>query len=119
MNDIDLTSWINENSPTTGWPGVGISSVSDSLVFEGDGHKITGIWSNSSTGYTGLFSKIPGSKSVIRNLEVDDVNISCSNSSGTTGGLVGQCEGKIENCSVTGSVRKCHLRRPYYRPYKL
>ena len=104
MNDIDLTSWINENSPTTGWPGVGISSVSDSLVFEGDGHKITGLWSNSSTGYTGLFTKIPGSKSVIRNLEVDDVNISCSNSSGTTGGLVGQCEGKIENCSVTGSV---------------
>ena len=104
MNDIDLTSWINENSPTTGWPGVGISSVSDSLVFEGDGHKITGLWSNSSTGYTGLFTKIPGSNSVIRNLEVDDVNISCSNSSGTTGGLVGQCEGKIENCSVTGSV---------------
>ena len=104
MNDIDLTSWINENSPTTGWPGVGISSVSDSLVFEGDGHKITGLWSNSSTGHTGLFTKIPGSNSVIRNLEVEDVNISCSNSSGTTGGLVGQCEGKIENCSVTGSV---------------
>lgn len=102
MNDIDLTSWINENSPSTGWPGVGVSSVSDSLVFDGDGHTITGLWCNSSSGYTGLFTQIPGSNSVIRNLKVNDVNV--KSSEGMIGGLVAQCDGKIENCSVTGSV---------------
>ncbi len=105
MNDIDLTSWINENSPTTGWPGVGISSVSDSLVFEGDGHKITGLWSTSTSEYTGLFTRIPGSNSVIRNLELENVNMNSNNSSGCVAGLVGSCNGKIENCSVTGSVK--------------
>ena len=106
MNDIDLTSWINENSPTIGWPGVGVSSVSDSLVFEGDGHKITGLWSTSTSQYAGLFTYIPGANSVIKNLTVENVNINCSNNTtGYVGGLIGRFGGTIINCNVTGTTK--------------
>ena len=104
MNDIDLTSWINENSPTTGWVAVGVS-VSDSLVIEGDGHKISGLWSKptSLSEYAGLFSMISGSSSVIRNLTLENVNIQGGNK--YTAGLIGKFGGGLYNCHVTGNVK--------------
>ena len=105
MSDIDLTSWINENSPSTGWEAIGVASVSDSLVIEGDGHKITGLWSKTSSlsDYAGLFSSIAGENSVIRNLTLEDVDIDGGNA--YTAGLIGKFDGNIYNCQVTGSVK--------------
>lgn len=45
MNDIDLTSWIKEKSPTKGWLPIG-QNTGDASNFNGDGHKITGLWTN-------------------------------------------------------------------------
>lgn len=104
MNDIDLTSWINENSPSTGWVPVGVSSVEDSLVFDGNGHTITGLRiSSSNSTYAGLFSLIPGSNSKIKNLTLTGVDINCG--SQYIGGMVGKMDGKIEGCKVTGTVQ--------------
>jgi len=105
MNDIDLTSWINENSPITGWVPVGISSVSDSIVFEGDNHKITGLWSKTASSYAGLFSNIAGSNSIIRNLNLEGVDINTNTTGSHIGGLVGNMDGSIIGCTVTGSVK--------------
>lgn len=105
MSDIDLTSWINENSPSTGWEAIGVASVSDSLVIEGDGHKITGLWSKTSSlsDYAGLFSSIAGENSVIRNLTLENVDIDGGNE--YTAGLIGKFDGSLINCHVTGSVK--------------
>lgn len=55
MNDIDLTSWIKENSPTKGWLPIG-QNTGDASNFNGDGHKITGLWTNTTDDNVGLFS---------------------------------------------------------------
>ncbi|MGM9686648.1 MAG: MBG domain-containing protein [Bacteroidaceae bacterium] len=104
MSDIDLTSWINENSPSTGWEAIGVASVSDSLVIEGDGHKITGLWSKTSSlsDYAGLFSSIAGENSVIRNLTIENVDVDGGNA--YSAGLIGNFSGSLYNCHVTGSV---------------
>lgn len=105
MGDIDLTSWINENNPTTGWDAIGLASVSDSLVIDGDGHKITGLWCKTSSlsDYAGLFSNISGENSVIRNLTIENVDVDGGNA--YSAGLIGNFSGSLYNCHVTGSVK--------------
>ena len=102
MNDIDLTDWINTNSPTEGWLGIGREG-SEMSQFDGNGFKITGLWSNSSRDYMGLFSMF--SNSTIKNLTVvtaEDKQVSGGN---CTGILIGRnVNGTITNCHVQGSV---------------
>ena len=56
MNDIDLTAWINKYSPSKGWLPVGYDGAS--VYIDGGGHTITGLWTNSTDKYTGLFSTL-------------------------------------------------------------
>ena len=102
MNDVDLTAWINKNSPTEGWPAIGKNGLS-AIYFDGGGHTISGLWYNTTATYNGLFSNFPAG--YIKNLKVR------TNTSKTTKGgdysalLIGRMvNGKIENVDVQGTI---------------
>ena len=88
--DIDLTGkdWTRIGT----WPGY-------SGVFNGQGHRITGL--NISAATTELFGLL-NVRGVIKNLQLIDVNL--YGSSGPAAGIVEQNEGKIIACSVTGKI---------------
>lgn len=88
--DIDLTGrdWTRIDT----WPGY-------SGVFNGQGHRITGL--NFSAATTELFGLL-NVRGVIKNLQLIDVNL--YGSSGSAAGIVEQNEGQIIACSVTGKL---------------
>ena len=88
--DIDLTGkdWTRIGT----WPGY-------SGVFNGQGHRITGL--NFSAATTELFGLL-NVRGVIKNLQLIDVNL--YGSSGSAAGIVEQNEGQIIACSVTGEI---------------
>ncbi len=98
-NDIDLTSYLN--TKTNGWAAIGPFSGK----FDGDGHKITGLWHNSGGAYKGLFST--ANNATIKNLNVE---LGSKGMSGAyeVGGIVGTAMGAtvIENCTVSGGQIK-------------
>ncbi len=102
MNDIDLTSWINENSPTKGWVPIGLNS-NDATYIDGDNHKVTGLWINTTDDYTGLFSNY--SSGEIKNLTVEVATGKKVKGGNYTGILIGRmANGTITNCTVSGDV---------------
>lgn len=103
MNDIDLSSWIAENSPTKGWLPIGHNGV-DATYIDGDGHKVTGLWTNTTEDYTGLFSNFSAGQ--IKNLNVEIATGKQVKGGNYTGGLIGSfANGEILNCTVTGNVQ--------------
>ena len=88
--DIDMTG--REWTRLGTWPGY-------SGIFNGQGHRITGL--NFSAETTKLFGLLNG-RGVIKNLQLIDVNL--YGSSGPAAGIVEQNEGKIIACSVTGKI---------------
>ena len=102
MNDIDLTSWISANSATKGWVPVGYNG-NGTIVYDGDNHKITGLWTNTTDSYTGLFSSI--NNGTIKNLTLQ-LNAKKVKGGDYTGALIGRIgAGTIENVTVTGNVQ--------------
>ena len=102
MNDIDLTDYINQFSPTEGWESIGREG-SETIHFDGDGHKITGLWCNSNRNNTGLFSCF--ANGTIKNLTVETAKNKEVKGGANTGILIGKMiNGTIENCRVSGSV---------------
>ena len=100
MNDIDLTNYINQFSPTEGWESIGRDG-SETIHFDGDGHKITGLWCNSIRDNTGLFSCFANGS--IKNLTVETANDKQIKGGNNTGILIGKMiNGTIENCHVMG-----------------
>ena len=88
--DIDLTG--KEWTRIGGWSGY-------SGVFNGQGHRITGL--NFSAASTELFGVL-SERGVIKNLQLIDVNL--YGNSGGTAGIVSQNNGQIIACSVTGKI---------------
>ena len=88
--DIDLTG--REWTRLDTWPGY-------SGVFNGQGHRITGL--NFSAASFGLFYFLNVS-GVIKNLQLIDVNL--DGSSGGAAGMVDRNHGQIIACSVTGKI---------------
>ena len=88
--DIDMTG--REWTRLGTWPGY-------SGIFNGQGHRITGL--NFSAATTELFGLL-NVRGVIKNLQLIDVNL--YGSSGPAAGIVEQNEGKIIACSVTGKI---------------
>ncbi|MBR5715100.1 MAG: Ig-like domain-containing protein [Bacteroidales bacterium] len=102
MNDIDLAAWINENSPTEGWVSIGRNS-GEATYINGDGHKITGLWINTTQDYTGLFSNF--SAGIIKNLTVEVASGKKVKGGDYTGVLIGRnANGQLINCTVKGDV---------------
>ena len=88
--DIDLTG--REWTRLDTWPGY-------SGVFNGQGHRITGL--NFSAATTELFGLL-NLRGVIKNLQLIDVNLYGNN--GSAAGIVDQNNGQIIACSVTGKI---------------
>ena len=102
MNDIDLTSWINENSPTEGWPAIGMNG-SEAVYIDGDYHKIKGLWVNTTKDFNGLFSSFLVGQ--IKNLTVEVASGKKVKGGDYTGILIGRMSNaKILNCTVKGDV---------------
>lgn len=102
MNDIDLTSYINQFCPTEGWQSIGREG-SETIHFDGNGHKITSLWCNSTRDNTGLFSCFANGS--IKNLTVVTANGKQVKGGANTGILIGKLiNGTITNCKVTGTV---------------
>lgn len=101
MNDIDLTSWISENNSTAGWTPVGYEGTG-AVVYDGNNHKVTGLWVHSTENYAGLFSSF--SKGTIRNLTVEATSkqVIGVNYVGIVIGKIGQ--GTIENVKAKGNI---------------
>ena len=88
--DIDLTG--REWTRIGTWPGY-------SGIFNGQGHRITGL--NFSAATTELFGLL-NERGVIKNLQLIDVNL--YGNSGSAAGIVEQNNGQIIACSVTGKI---------------
>ena len=88
--DIDLTG--REWTRIGTWPGY-------SGIFNGQGHRITGL--NFSAATTELFGLL-NERGVIKNLQLIDVNL--YGNSGHAAGIVEENNGQIIACSVTGKI---------------
>ena len=71
-------------------------------TFDGNGKTITGLTVTTSDQYAGLFGYLSGT---VKDVTLKDVKIESDNGVGYAGGVAGwSFGGKIENCSVSGSV---------------
>ena len=102
--DINIT--LDKNIDLTGkdWTPIG-TSVDNSYkgTFDGGGHTITGLTFTTYDQFVGLFGSI-GNAGTVKNVMMEDVQITSNRSSGFAGGVAGYSDGTIENCSVSGSV---------------
>ena len=102
MNDIDLTSWIQSNTPTNGWIPLGKNgNVMIKLI--GDNHKITGLWCNTSDNNAALIAS--GQNLTITNLTVEvatDKEVKGGQYSAILVGNATNCT--ISNCHVKGAI---------------
>ena len=94
--DIDLTG--------KDWMPIGTSfSNKYTGTFDGGGHTIKGLTVTTNDQFVGLFGSI-GYAGTVKNVMMEDVQITSNRSSGFAGGVAGYSDGTIENCSVSGSV---------------
>ena len=100
--NITLTADINLTGTT--WTPIGIDyNHRYAGTFDGNGKTITGLTVTGSNEYAGLFGRI-GSDGTVKNVVLKDVQIESDNQYGRVGGVAGNSDGNIENCSVSGSV---------------
>ena len=95
-NDIDLSDY----QSGAGWVPIGYYSNKFQGVFDGNNHKITGLKINRSADFIGLFGYIDGV--TIKNLGVEDVDISGSRDVGGIAGV--NSTSTITNCYSTGNI---------------
>ena len=94
--DIDLTG--------KNWTPIGTSfSNKYTGTFDGGGHTIKGLTVTTNDQFVGLFGSI-GYAGTVKNVMMEDVQITSNRSSGFAGGVAGYSDGTIENCSVSGCV---------------
>ena len=102
--DINIT--LDKNIDLTGkdWTPIGTSfSNKYTGTFDGGGHTIKGLTVTTNDQFVGLFGSI-GNAGTVKNVMMEDVQITSNRSSGFAGGVAGYSDGTIENCSVSGSV---------------
>ena len=92
-NDIDLSD--------IDWTPIGTESRPYTGNFDGGGHTITGLKiDKSGTDYVGLIGCL-GSGGKVQNVVLTNISVSGAN---CVGGIAGQTDGTVENCSVNGTV---------------
>ena len=103
-SDINITLTADIDLSVIDWTPIGIDyNHRYTGTFNGGGHTITGLTVTGSDQYAGLFGYIDDGGTV-KNVVLEDVQITSDNSSGYAGGVAGDSWGTIENCSVSGSV---------------
>lgn len=105
---IDITLTADIDLSGINWTPIG-TSISNAYkgTFDGNGKTITGLTVTTSDRYAGLFGYI-GSGGTVKNVVLKDVQIESDNQYGCVGGIAGNSDGNIENCSVSGSVSSRH-----------
>ena len=93
-NNIDLTGE---------WTPIGTYDKPYTGTFDGDNHTISGLIVTGSDEYAGLFGYI-GSGGTVKNVKLENVQITSDYQYAYVGGVAGNNDGAIENCSVSGSV---------------
>ena len=102
--DINIT--LDKNIDLTGkvWTPIGTDyDNSYTGTFDGNNHTIRGLTVKGSDEYAGLFGYI-GSGGTVKNVKLADVQITSDYQYAYVGGVAGNNDGAIENCSVSGSV---------------
>ena len=101
---INITLTENINLTDMEWTPIGTNyNNAYTGIFDGNGKTITGLTVTGSYKYAGLFGDID-ENGTVKNVVLEDVQITSDNSSGYAGGVAGDSWGTIENCSVSGSV---------------
>lgn len=102
---INITLTENINLTDMDWTPIGIDyNHQYTGTFNGGGHTITGLTVTGSDQYVGLFGHI-GSGGKVKDVTLEDVKIESNSDLSSVGGVAGRSYGgKIENCSVSGSV---------------
>ena len=105
---IDITLTADIDLSGINWTPIG-TSISNAYkgTFDGNGKTITGLTVTTSDRYAGLFGYI-GSGGTVKNVVLKDVQIESDNQYDCVGGVAGNSDGNIENCSVSGSVSSRH-----------
>ena len=93
MSDVDLTEFIDDNSPTEGWEPIG--SVQSPFMgnLDGDGHTISGIRIDRKADYVGFFS-------CVKNANISNLKLEGSTIKGNS--CVGACIGAADKSVVNG-----------------
>lgn len=98
-NDIDMSNFGN-------FVPIGKVSPFFKGFFDGKGYKIKNLTINETTGYVGLFGNIANDSSYVKNLALEDCNISGGDIANWCGSISGGLNrGTIENCYATGTVK--------------
>ena len=100
--DIDMSGTYNSGSGES-WTPIGKESTQFKGVFDGAGHKISGLYISNSEDFQGLFGYL-GQGGVIKNLGVEGTVIGTGSFYQSVGGVCGYNEGTMENCYNTGAV---------------
>ena len=102
--DINITLDTNIDLTGKDWTPIGTSfRNSYTGTFDGDGHTIKGLTVTTNDQFVGLFGSL-GKAGTVKNVVMEGVQITNNHGSGYVGGVVGNSDGTIENCSVSGSV---------------
>lgn len=92
MSDIDLTEFIDDNSPTEGWEPIG--SVQSPFMgnLDGDGHTISGIRIDRKADCVGFFS-------CVKNANISNLKLECSTIKGNShvGAFIGAADNSVIN----------------------
>ena len=95
-NDIDLSD--------IDWTPIGDYYNRYTGTFDGGNHTISGLTVTGSDEYAGLFGYIGKDGGTVKNVVLENVQITSDYQYGYVGGVAGYSRGNIENCSVSGSV---------------
>ena len=102
--DINITLDKNIDLTGKGWTPIGTNyDNSYTGTFDGGGHTIKGLTVTTNDQFVGLFGSL-GEAGTLKNVVMEGVQITNNHGSGYVGGVVGNSDGTIENCSVSGSV---------------
>ena len=103
-SDINITLTADIDLTGKNWTPIGTSfSNKYTGTFDGGGHTIKGLTVTINDQFVGLFGSI-GYAGTVKNVMMEDVQITSNHGSGFAGGVAGFSDGTIENCSVSGSV---------------
>lgn len=103
MADIDLTEYLEDESPSQGWQPVGnSSSAAFKGILDGNGKTISGLWINrGSNDYVGLFGYT--SKATVKNLTIVANTIAGKDN---VGGISGYSDNStFNNVSFSGKIQ--------------
>ena len=102
--DINITLTADIDLTGKNWTPIGTSfSNKYTGTFDGGGYTIKGLTVTTNDQFVGLFGSI-GYAGTVKNVMMEDVQITSNHGSGFAGGVAGFSDGTIENCSVSGSV---------------